>query len=186
MRDWSGETQVYVRWQKAAEEQKRFDKAKTLSCLASRDHPAALYPLRHMTGNPEIIPDPKSAYGRWRPSGRMPCKLSYGQVDLGSLGGKMSVSCPRTVHEQSVKAYKMGQRELPISLCFLVFRGLLLYRVQAKIPLITRRPTSPLLPSCFCSRLVTNIRRALSAKSLRLEKTRLGVQCRPVGTSQFV
>jgi hypothetical protein len=55
MRDWFGETQVYVRWQKAAEEQKRFDKAKTLSCLASRDHPAALYPLRHMTGNPEII-----------------------------------------------------------------------------------------------------------------------------------
>src|SRR5467141_4178508 len=39
MQDWSGETQVYVRWQKAAEEQKRFDKAKTLSCLASRDHP---------------------------------------------------------------------------------------------------------------------------------------------------
>jgi hypothetical protein len=60
MRDWFGETQVYVRWQKVAEEQKRFDKAKTLSCLASRDHPAALYPLRHMTRNPEIIPDPKS------------------------------------------------------------------------------------------------------------------------------
>jgi hypothetical protein len=31
MRDWFGETQVYVRWQKAAEEQKRFDKAKALS-----------------------------------------------------------------------------------------------------------------------------------------------------------
>jgi hypothetical protein len=57
MRDWFGETQVYVRWQKAAEEQKRFDKAKTLSCLASRGHLAALYPLRHMTGNPEIIPE---------------------------------------------------------------------------------------------------------------------------------
>jgi hypothetical protein len=53
MRDWFGETQVYVRWQKAGEEQKRFDKAKTLSCLASRDHPAALYPLRPMTGNPD-------------------------------------------------------------------------------------------------------------------------------------
>jgi hypothetical protein len=38
MRDYFGETQAYVRWQKAAEEQKRFDKAKTLSCLASRDH----------------------------------------------------------------------------------------------------------------------------------------------------
>ena len=74
MRDWFGETQVYVRWQKAAEEQKRFDKAKTLSCLAPRDHPAALYPLGHMTGNAEIIPDPKSAYGRWRPSGRKPGK----------------------------------------------------------------------------------------------------------------
>ena len=55
MRDWFGETQVYVRWQKAAEEQKRFDKAKTLSCLASRDHPAALYPLRHITGNPKLF-----------------------------------------------------------------------------------------------------------------------------------
>src|SRR6202140_1887751 len=55
MRDWSGETQVYVRWQKAAEEQKRFDKAKTLSCLASRDHPAALNPLRHITGNPKLF-----------------------------------------------------------------------------------------------------------------------------------
>src|SRR5713101_4688181 len=58
MRDWFGETQVYVRWQKAAEEQKRFDKAKTLSCFASRDHPAPLYSLRPMTGNPEIIPAP--------------------------------------------------------------------------------------------------------------------------------
>jgi hypothetical protein len=58
MRDWFGETQVYVRWQKAAEEQKRFDRAKTLSCLASRDHPAPLYPLRPKTGNPEIIPAP--------------------------------------------------------------------------------------------------------------------------------
>ena len=77
MQDWSGETQVYVRWQKAAEEQKRFDKAKTLSCLASRDHPAALYPLRHITGNLEIIPDLKSAYGRWRPCDRMPGKLRY-------------------------------------------------------------------------------------------------------------
>ena len=57
MRDRFGETQMYVRWQKAEEEQKRFDKAKRLSWLASRDHPAALYPLRHMTSNPEIIPD---------------------------------------------------------------------------------------------------------------------------------
>jgi hypothetical protein len=63
MRDWFGETQVYVRWQKAAEEQKRFDKAKTLSCLASGGYLAALYPLRHMTGNPEIIPDPLKGGG---------------------------------------------------------------------------------------------------------------------------
>src|SRR5229473_352556 len=55
MRDWFGETQVYVRWQKAAEEQKRFDKAKTVSSLASRDHPAALYPFRHITGNPKLF-----------------------------------------------------------------------------------------------------------------------------------
>ena len=59
MRDRFGETQVYVRWQKAAGEQKRFDKAKTLSCLASRDHPAELYPLGHRTGNAEIISDAK-------------------------------------------------------------------------------------------------------------------------------
>jgi hypothetical protein len=25
-----------------------------------------MYPLRYMTGNPEIIPDPKSAFGSWR------------------------------------------------------------------------------------------------------------------------
>src|SRR5215469_12950234 len=31
------ETQVYVRWQKAGEEQKQFDKAKRLSFLPSRD-----------------------------------------------------------------------------------------------------------------------------------------------------
>ena|SRR5260370_31417770 len=54
MRDWFGETQVYVQWQKAAEEQKRFDKTKTLSCFASRDYPAALYPLRHRKGNPKL------------------------------------------------------------------------------------------------------------------------------------
>src|ERR1700688_229249 len=55
MWDRTGETQVYVQWQKAAEEQKRFDKAKTLSCLASRDHPATLYPLRPITGNPRLF-----------------------------------------------------------------------------------------------------------------------------------
>jgi hypothetical protein len=46
----------------AAKEQQQFDKAKTLSCLASRDHPAALYPFRHRTGNLEIILGPKLAY----------------------------------------------------------------------------------------------------------------------------
>jgi hypothetical protein len=46
---------VYDRRQKAQEEQKQFDKTKTLSCLASKGQPAALHPHHHVTGNPEIF-----------------------------------------------------------------------------------------------------------------------------------
>src|SRR5258705_977444 len=75
MRDRFGEIQVYVRWQKAAGEQKRFDKAKSLSCFASKDEPAALYLLRCMMGNPEIIPDPEVRLSEGRASDWVPGKL---------------------------------------------------------------------------------------------------------------
>src|ERR1700676_2370997 len=65
MPDYSGETQAYVQRQKAAEEQQRFEKTKTLSCLASRDHPAALYPLGHMRGNAEIFQTRSPLFGAW-------------------------------------------------------------------------------------------------------------------------
>jgi hypothetical protein len=37
-------------------------KQRRFHVLPPGDHPAGLYPLRHMTGNAEIIPDAKSTF----------------------------------------------------------------------------------------------------------------------------